>query len=69
MCQLFAREGARIIAVDIQEEANMETLKSLAQGLKSFYYHYHHYFVNFSFCSLSKKDDFFFVNCLLFFNI
>lgn len=32
VCQLFAREGARIIAVDIQEEANMETLKSLAQG-------------------------------------
>lgn len=32
VCQLFASEGARIIAVDIQEEANMETLKSLAQG-------------------------------------
>lgn len=32
VCQLFAHEGARIIAVDIQAEANMETVKSLAQG-------------------------------------
>ena len=45
VCQVFAREGATIVAVDTQEEPNMETLKSLAQGLKLFlfYQHFDHY--------------------------
>lgn len=32
VCQLFAKQGATVVAVDVQEKANMETLASLLPG-------------------------------------